>query len=125
MNSKFRRVLQWGDVRHRRLGLWAYILNRLSGLGLVLYLYLHLSILSQLTKGPAAWDGFVATAKQPAYLALDVLLLTGLLLHGFNGVRVTLTGMGYGVRVQKSLFIGLMVVAAAGALLGGWMIFTK
>ncbi len=120
-----RRVWQWADVRGRKLGMWAYLLNRLSGLGLTLYLFLHLGVLSTLTQGPAGWDSFVAIAKQPVFLLLDVVLLTGLLIHGLNGVRVTLTGIGLGVRAQKPMFLALMAVAVVAAGAGAWLIFTK
>ncbi len=110
-DNRLRRAAQWGDVRHRHLGMWAYALNRLTGIGLVVYLFLHLVILSQLAIGPAAWDGFVALAKSPAVLLLDVVLLAGLLIHGLNGIRITLNGLGIGVRAQKPLFLGLMAVA--------------
>lgn len=111
-------VLGWFDPRHRRLGGWAFALNRLSGLGIVLYLYLHLVILSQLARGPEAWDAFVALATSPAILAFDVVLLAGLLVHGLNGVRVTLVGLGLVVNRQKAMWIALMVMAAIVLLTG-------
>lgn len=108
----------WFDTRNRHLGGWAFLLNRLSGLGLVLYLYLHLVILSQLAAGPSAWDGFVALASSPAVLAFDVVLLAGLLVHALNGVRVTLVGLGLVADRQKALWIALMTMAALVALAG-------
>lgn len=120
-----RRLGQWADVRGRKLGMWAYALNRLTGLGLTLYLFLHLGVLSTLTQGPAGWDAFVALAKQPAFLALDVVLLAGLLIHGLNGLRLTLTGFGLGVRFQKPLFVVLMAAAAAAGAWGAWLIFAE
>jgi succinate dehydrogenase / fumarate reductase cytochrome b subunit len=116
-------VAGWFDPRHRRLGGWAFALNRLSGLGVLLYLYLHLVILSQLARGPEAWDAFVAVATHPVILAFDVVLLAGLLLHGLNGVRVTLVGFGLVVSRQKALFAALMVIAAIVALSGAVRIF--
>ena len=103
-----RKPLQWFNVRGKRVGFWAYAVMRLSALGLVLYLFLHLGILSQLAVGPAAWDGFVATAKSPAFLLLDIVLIIGMLAHGLNGVRLSLIGFGIGVPRQKiMLWIGL------------------
>ena len=103
-----RKPLQWFNVRGKRVGFWAYAVMRLSALGLVLYLFLHLGILSQLAVGPAAWDGFVATAKAPAFLLLDIVLIIGMLAHGLNGVRLSLIGFGIGVPRQKiMLWIGL------------------
>jgi len=97
--------------------MWAYTLNRITGIGLVVYLYLHLIILSMLAGGPDSWDPFVALARSPAFLALDVILIAGWLIHGLNGLRVTLTGFGLGLRAQKRMFVGLMLLAAV-ALIG-------
>jgi succinate dehydrogenase / fumarate reductase cytochrome b subunit len=108
---KVRRVSRWFDVRHRKLGMWAYALNRISGIGLVVYLYLHLVVLSTLSRGPGAWDAFVSLARQPYFLLLDVILLAGILIHGLNGLRIALTSFDVGVKRQKALFSALMLVA--------------
>lgn len=120
-----RRAWQWGDVRGRHLGMWAYVLNRLTGIGLVVYLYLHLVVLSTLARGPEGWDPFIAVVRSPLFLTLDVVLFAGLLIHGLNGLRVTLIGFGIGVRQHKAMFVGLMAVAAVLGAYGVWTIFTK
>jgi succinate dehydrogenase / fumarate reductase cytochrome b subunit len=109
---KVGRASRWLDVRRRKLGMWAYALNRITGIGLVVYLYLHLVVLSLLLRGQAAWDVFVTVARSPYVLALDVLLLAGILIHGLNGLRIALTGFGIGVGAQKALFVLVMVVSA-------------
>lgn len=113
-----RGVVGWFDPRHRRMGGRAFALNRVSGLGVLLYLYLHLAILSTLARGPEAWDDFVSIAGSPVVLVFDVLLLAGLLIHGLNGIRVTLVGLGLVVSRQRALFIALMVVAGLVAVSG-------
>ena len=117
-------VAGWFDPRGRRMGAFAFMLNRLTGLGLVLYLYLHLVILSTLARGPSAWDQFVDIALSPPFLALDVLLLTGMLIHGLNGIRVGLVGLGMVASRQKAMFLAFMVVAALVALAGALRIFS-
>ena len=114
---KVRRVGRWFDVRQRKLGMWAYALNRITGIGLVVYLYLHLVVLSLLSRGPGSWDSFVALARAPFFLTLDVILLAGILIHGLNGLRVTLTGLDIGVKAHKALFgvVMLVAVVALGA----------
>jgi len=109
---KVQRAGRWFDVRRRRLGMWAYAINRITGIGLVVYLYLHLAVLSLLSRGPTAWDSFVSMARSPFYLSLDVILLAGILIHGLNGLRIALTGFDVGVRQQKMLFSVLMLGAA-------------
>lgn len=120
-----KRVWQWIDIRNRKLGMIAYVLNRITGLGLVVYLYLHLMVLSQLTNGPAGWDGFVAMAKSPLFLTFDVILLAGLLIHALNGVRIVITGVGAGAGSQKSMFVAFMTLAAVLLAAGAFLIFTK
>jgi succinate dehydrogenase / fumarate reductase, cytochrome b subunit len=117
------RAGRWLDVRRRRLGMWAYALNRITGIGLVAYLYLHLGILSLLTRGQSAWDSFVSLARSPFYLALDVILLAGILIHGLNGLRIALTGCGIGVGAQKAIFTVLMIVSAAALWVAALKIF--
>ena len=105
-----RKPMEWFNLKGKRIGFWAYVVMRLSAIGLVLYLTLHLVILSQLASGPAAWDGFVAMAKSPAFLLLDVVLIIGILAHGLNGLRLALIGFGIGVPRQKlMLWIGLIL----------------
>jgi succinate dehydrogenase / fumarate reductase cytochrome b subunit len=120
---KVRRAGRWFDVRRRKLGMWAYALNRITGIGLVVYLYLHLAVLSLLTRGPGSWDAFVSPARSPYVLALDVILLAGALIHGLNGLRVALTGFDVGVKAQKALFVVLMLVAAVALGAGALKIF--
>lgn len=119
-----RGVAGWFDPRDRRMGGLAFALNRITGLGLVLYLYLHLVVLSLLARGPDAWDQFVDIALSPPFLALDVFLLTGMLIHGLNGIRVGLIGFGLVASRQKAMFIALMAMAALVALIGALRIFS-
>ena len=79
----------------------------------MVYLYLHLVILSLLTRGSGSWNAFVSLARSPWFLTLDVVLLAGILLHGLNGIRIALMGFNIGVRVQKALFAMLMLLAVA------------
>jgi succinate dehydrogenase / fumarate reductase cytochrome b subunit len=112
---KIARAGRWFDVRRRKSGMWAYALNRITGIGLVVYLYLHLGVLSLLARGQSSWDSFVLLARSPYYLALDVLLLAGILIHGLNGLRIALTGLDVGVKAQKTLF-GIVMLATDVAL---------
>ena len=107
---KVPRAGRWFDIRHRKMGMWAYALNRITGIGLVVYLYLHLVVLSTLSRGTGAWDAFVSLARQPYFLVLDVILLAGILIHGLNGLRIAHASF-IETRTQKALFGALMLLA--------------
>jgi succinate dehydrogenase / fumarate reductase cytochrome b subunit len=99
---------RWFDLRWRDVGTWAFILNRLSGIGLTAYLLLHLLVLSTLARGPAAYDSFIALAKSPLFLLGELLVVIGGLYHGLNGLRVAVTSFGFGVSHQKLLFYAVL-----------------
>jgi succinate dehydrogenase cytochrome b subunit len=105
----------WVDPRGRHAGMWTLVASRVAGAGLVGYLYLHLIVLSLLTRGPDAWDRFVAIATHPAFLALDVVLIAGVLVHAAHGVRIALLGSGLLAGARRAV----MVVLSVGALAVG------
>lgn len=113
----------WFGVRNRNVGTWAFALNRLTGIGLTIYLFLHLAVLSLLLQGEAGWDNFVAIAKSPWFLTLDVILLFGVLFHGLNGIRVALVGMGAAARNHKGLFWVLSGVGLVLFIVGAYLIY--
>lgn len=115
----------WFDVRGRSVGTLAFALNRLSAIGLTAYMFLHLIVLSQLLRGPEGWNNFIAIARSPLFLTLDVILLFGVVYHMFNGIRVALVGMGVANYRQKSLFYGLVGIALILFVVGAVLIYTK
>lgn len=114
----------WFNPIGRETGGWAFILNRITALGLTFYLYLHLIVLGQLAKGPEGYDGFVALMHNPFAIIGELLVVAAGILHGLNGIRIILTTFGVGVIHQKLLFYILMVIALAAILIFGIRMFT-
>ncbi len=122
-DPKLRQASRWFDVWRRKAGSWAYALNRITGIGLVVYLYPHLVVLSLLFQGPGSWNAFVSLARSPYILLLDVILFAGTLIHGLNGLRVALTSFSIGVSVQKGLFSIVMLVTVVTLAIVAFKIF--
>jgi succinate dehydrogenase / fumarate reductase, cytochrome b subunit len=102
----------WASLRGRHLGSVAFLANRVTGLLLIGYLYLHLGVLYLLTEGPGSWASVLHLFKNHYFLALESLLILFILVHGLNGIRVALVGTGVGVRHQKAWFTAAMSVSA-------------
>ena len=117
------RFPQWFDPRRRHPGTWAFILNRITALGLTLYLFLHLYMLSKLSQGPEAYDSFIALAKTPVVKGGELFVVAGGLIHGLNGIRIALTSFGIGVTMQRQLFWFFMALAGLGILFFGYVMF--
>ncbi len=107
-----RRFWSWFIPLKRDIGSWAFALNRITALGLTLYLFLHLFILGKLAQGPGAYDEFLTLTENPIIKLGELLVVAAAVLHGLNGIRIILTSFGVGVTRQKQLFWGLMAVAA-------------
>ena len=103
--------LNWFDPRNRQPGTWAFILNRITGLGLTLYLFLHLMILGLLAQGPDAFDAFIKLASTPIILIGELLVVAAGIIHGFNGIRIGLTTFGVGVTKQKQMFFVFFAIS--------------
>ncbi len=108
------------------VGMWAWILHRLTGLGLVLYIFIHIVLMSSsLLRGQQAFDAMLRLLmRHPFFEVLDRLLLGAVLYHGFNGIRILLfdLGVGIGLWSQKVLFWIFMAIAA---ILWVWSIAVK
>jgi succinate dehydrogenase cytochrome b subunit len=109
---------QWFDLRSRSTGKLAFMVHRLSGIGLVVYLYLHLAVLNQLRQGPQAWDDFVEIVRSPLFLLLDAVLLFGILIHGLNGMRLVLVGLGIFLQWERVTFWFCLILATCLTILG-------
>lgn len=118
------RLYSWFDPRWRDLGYWAFILNRVSGLGLAFYLFMHLIVLGQLAQGAEAYDGFLELIHNPLFIFGEWLVVMAGIIHGLNGIRIGLTSFGIAAAHQKRLFIGLMLFAALASLLFAYRMFT-
>ena len=95
----------------RGLGMWAFWLHRLSGLAIAFYLLLHILVISTVVGGTGNFNEAMKFLKAPLFVLLEMGLVAVILIHGFNGVRIVLFDLGYGVKKQKQIFIGLMVIA--------------
>lgn len=106
-----RKFMTWFLPFRRAIGSWAFALNRVTAIGLTVYLFLHLIVLGRLAQGPGAYDEFLLLTENPLIKLGEWAVVAAAILHGLNGIRVVLTSFGIGVTRQKQLFYGLMVLA--------------
>lgn len=95
------------------MGMWAWILFRISGLVLVFYLFVHLWVISQgRIGGPESLNSLFEFFDKPLLVFLDLMLVAAVLYHALNGVRIILMDLGVGVHRHKAIFWVCMLVAA-------------
>jgi succinate dehydrogenase / fumarate reductase cytochrome b subunit len=78
-------------LRYRgREGYWAWLLHRLSGLGVLAFLFLHVLDTSLVSFWPGAYVALLHVYRAPVFRVMEVGLAAALLYHGINGLRICL-----------------------------------
>lgn len=74
---------------HRNQALWyAYILHRLSGIALALFLPVHFYVLALILKDRAVLDGILRWTESPVIKLVEFGLVFFLAVHFFGGLRL-------------------------------------
>ena len=117
---------RWGIERY------AYILHRITGLGILLYFLMHIVVTGLRAKGIYLWaEGQFFYG--PIFKAGEFLVFAAFAYHAFNGIRLVLVELGMAVGkpiepvypyktslgVQRPLFIAMMILAAIILVSGG------
>ncbi len=114
-------AVQARKYRDQFSGMTAHLIQRATGLLLLVYLFLHVHTIRELRNGPAAFNAALATFHSPLFKLLEIALLGTVILHALNGVRITLLDLGAGHSKQRRIFwvyaVGLgAIVFLAGAI---------
>lgn len=116
--------IKWFDSRGRDVGTWAFALNRITALGLVFYLFLHLIVLGELAQGPDAYDGFLKLIKNPVFVFGELLVVIAGIYHGLNGIRIGITTFSRSTTAHKPIFYVLLVIVIISSLIFAIRMFT-
>ncbi len=102
-----------------RTGMLAWLLHRLTGIGLVVYLILHVWGLRALTDREA-FNELIATYHAPIFKIGEFLLLAAVAYHALNGLRIVLIDFLGWHPHSKKLFWTLAVVCLLIVGVGGY-----
>ncbi len=112
-----KKSLNWIKIRgrHTHEG-FAFIIHRVTGLIVLIYLIVHLGALTQIITGH--YSSFLSTVESPPFIALDILLFLAIIYHGMNGIRLIFSELGIGTKKNKLFFyvmmgIGIVIWIAA------------
>ncbi len=104
-------------------GMWSWLLHRIAGLGILLFLLVHIVDISLLNFGPDVYNEGIALFGTGIIRVISLTLIAGVLFHAFNGVRIMLIDFWpKGVKYQGAMFGIVMVITILGFLGMGWFI---
>jgi succinate dehydrogenase / fumarate reductase cytochrome b subunit len=110
---------------------YAYILHRLTGLGILCYFLMHIVVTSLRAQGVYLWEAGGLLAH-PVFKVGEFLVFLAFAYHAANGVRLVLVELGFAVgqpvepvypyktslNVQRPLLIVMMALAAVAVAAG-------
>lgn len=74
---------------------YLYLGHRLSGLGLIAYMVLHIIETANRIRGEHAWEELMALFASPPFKVIEFLLFAMAVFHAMNGVRLLLVELGF------------------------------
>lgn len=98
-------------------GMWSWLFHRISGLGILLFLLIHIVDISLLGFGPKVYDDGITLFSVGIVRFISMALIGGLIYHAFNGVRIILIDFWpKGARYQQVMFNIVLVLTVVCAL---------
>jgi len=102
----YRAIVYRGGVGH-----WAWLIHRVAGLGVLLFLALHIFDIFLVGFGPEVFNTTLFLYKGPLARVGEVFLVFGLLFHALNGIRIILVDLFPRLSPhQNQLFYGVIVL---------------
>jgi succinate dehydrogenase / fumarate reductase cytochrome b subunit len=99
------------SIYRGREGMWAWLLHRVSGLGVALFLALHILDTALIGFGPEAYNHAIALYRTPLFRIGEVAVAAGLLYHALNGLRIIAIDFSDSAsRRERQLWYGVMVL---------------
>lgn len=79
----------WRGITYRgREGHWAWMMHRVCGLGILLFLFLHVFDIYLMNLGKETFSKFLFLYSGPPFKIMEVFLIFGVIYHAINGLRV-------------------------------------
>ena len=107
-------------------GYWLWALHRATGIGVLLFLALHIVDIFLLAFGPTAFEHLLVLYTSPAGRLMEIFLLFGVLFHAVNGLRIIVQDFftkSWESRRHDRLIVVQLVVFLLIFLPAAWIMF--
>jgi succinate dehydrogenase / fumarate reductase cytochrome b subunit len=80
----------YGSIYKGHEGQWSWMLHRITGVAVILFLFVHVVDTSLVGWGPEAYNRVTLAYENPIIRLLELGLVAAVLYHGLNGLKITL-----------------------------------
>lgn len=100
-----------GTLYRGREGMWSWVLHRITGVSVFLFLFVHVLDTALVRVDPALYDAVIETYKTPIVNVMEVGLVGAVLFHALNGVRIVLIDFwSKGPRYQRMMLWTIVAI---------------
>ena len=104
-------------------GQWSWLLHRVTGLAVLLFLLIHIVDITLIGFGPKVYNDALEVFGNPIVRVISLALIGAVLYHAFNGIRIILLDFWPGAyKCQQALFYGVLAVTVLGSLFMGFYV---
>src|SRR3972149_7622258 len=103
---------------YRSNGFISFLLRRVTGIALALYLIAHLWVIGSALQGPQVFDARLAAVQTPFFKVAEVALLAAVWYHAFDGVRLLLVNWFRVTSYRASLLYAALVMTILLTIMG-------
>jgi succinate dehydrogenase / fumarate reductase cytochrome b subunit len=98
-------------------GQWSWLLHRITGLGVLLFLLVHIVDITLIGFGPTVYNDAIAIFSTPVIRVISVALIASVIFHAFNGIRIILIDFWpAGYKFQQQMFAIVLVISVISTL---------
>lgn len=113
-----------GGLRYRgREGQISFFLHRISGLGTLLFLGIHILDTSTVYFFPNLYQHAIELYRKTGFMLGEMLLVGGVVYHGINGLRIAIFDLYPHLWREKTQKLSFYIVMGLSVLLGGPAVF--
>jgi len=104
---------------YRSTGFLSFLLRRVTGVALVLYLLLHIWVIGGINSGADTFNSRMEFLGKPFFRVLEIGLLAAVVYHGIDGIRLLMVHYLNVTEYRKSLLYAALAVSAILVIAGG------
>ncbi len=104
---------------YRSTGFISFVLRRLTGIALVIYLLMHMWVIGGINGGAETFNDRMEFLGKPLFRLAEIALLAAVVYHGIDGIRLLIVHYLDVTDYRKSLFYATIAVSAMLVIAGG------
>lgn len=104
---------------YKSTGFISFILRRLTGVVLSVYLLIHIWVIGAANQGEAAFNERMENFQSPLTIILEIGLLAAVIYHAFDGIRILIIDWFGITEYRKSMFYAAFATATLLTIVGG------